>query len=467
MKLYELTESFAELFSQFEDINEYEPDTDADGQPIDGNGDIIEDVEAYKEKMLTAWFDTLEGIEGEFDEKAESIAIYIKQLKAEANILKFEKSAIAKRQSQKEREVEKLVAYLLNAMKAIGRSKVDMPHAVVSIRNNAPSLIVDDEISFIEWAEEHNLAHLLKYSMPEVKKNDVKALCKKGEEIPFVHMEAKQLLSEVLFMGLPILVLGYSGSGKSASLRNFKANELALVNVNGKSLPFRTKFTSSINSDNYIDIEDFIKKQKCKSIAIDDAQYLMANEYMRRAKETGFQKFTDIGKNFWELVKQIETLPSDTIVYFLSHIDTDENGRQKAKTIGKLLDEKISVEGMFTTVLKTVVVDGKYLFATQTDGNDTCKSPIGLFDSMYISNDLKIVDEALRTYYSMQPEQYCDECKAPILSDGKRTVKQIIDGTTKNYGRQLCMQCVAKLIKQKKQEKQREGAGNAASTVSE
>ena len=218
-------------------------------------------------------------------------------------------------------------------------------------------------------------------------------------------------------MGLPILVLGYSGSGKSASLRNFKANELALVNVNGKSLPFRTKFTSSINSDNYIDIEDFIKKQKCKSIAVDDAQYLMANEYMRRAKETGFQKFTDIGKNFWELVKEVETL--------------------------------------------------KYLFATQTDGNDTCKSPIGLFDSMYISNDLKIVDEALRTYYSMQPEQYCDECKAPILSDGKRTVKQIIDGTTKNYGRQLCMQCVAKLIKQKKQEKQREGAENATSTVSE
>ena len=95
MKLYELTESFTELFSRFEGINEYEPDTDADGQPIDDNGDIIEDVEAYKEKMLTAWFDTLEGIEGEFDEKAENIAIYIKQLKAEANILKFEKSAIA------------------------------------------------------------------------------------------------------------------------------------------------------------------------------------------------------------------------------------------------------------------------------------------------------------------------------------------------------------------------------------
>lgn len=194
MKLYELTESFAELFSQFEDINEYEPDTDEDGQPIDGNGDIIEDVEAYKEKMLTAWFDTLEGIEGEFDEKAESIAIYIKQLKAEANILKFEKSAIAKRQSQKEREVEKLAAYLLNAMKAIGRSKVDMPHAVVSIRNNAPSLIVDNEAEFVSWAQENNDS-LLEYIMPKVKKNDVKKLCKNGEAIPFVHMESKQSLS--------------------------------------------------------------------------------------------------------------------------------------------------------------------------------------------------------------------------------------------------------------------------------
>lgn len=194
MKLYELTESFAELFSQFEDINEYEPDTDADGQPIDGNGDIIEDVEAYKEKMLSAWFDTLEGIEGEFDEKAESIAVYIKQLKAEANILKFEKSAIAKRQSQKEREVEKLAAYLLNAMKAIGRSKVDMPHAVVSIRNNAPSLIVDNEAEFVSWAQENNDS-LLEYIMPKVKKNDVKKLCKNGEAIPFVHMESKQSLS--------------------------------------------------------------------------------------------------------------------------------------------------------------------------------------------------------------------------------------------------------------------------------
>lgn len=194
MKLYELTETFANLFGQFEDINDYEPDTNADGQPIDGNGDIIEDVEAYKGKMLTAWFDTLEGIEGEFEEKVESIAIYYKQLTAEARMLKAEKATIATRQSQKERQIKSLETYLFNSMKAIGRNKVDMPKAVVTIRNNAPSLVVDDEIKFVNWAQKNN-DNLLKYEMPSIKKNDVKALCKKGEKIPFVHMESKQSLS--------------------------------------------------------------------------------------------------------------------------------------------------------------------------------------------------------------------------------------------------------------------------------
>lgn len=262
-------------------------------------------------------------------------------------------------------------------------------------------------------------------------------------------------------MGLPVLILGFSGSGKSTSLRNFGADELALVNVNGKPLPFRTQFKSIVNSDNYEEIERFIRKDNHKAIAIDDTQYLMANEYMRRAKETGYQKFTDIGRNFWELVKLVEKLPADTIVYFLSHLDIDESGRQKAKTIGKLLDDKITVEGMFTTVLKTVVVDGNYYFATQNDGNDTTRSPMGLFDSMYIANDLKIVDEALRTYYAFQPEEKCADCGLAILSDGKRTVQQIIDGTTKCYGKQLCMNCVNRLVAKRK------GAKNAAPTVSE
>lgn len=195
MKLYELTEMYSDLFNQFDAINEWEPDTNADGMPIDDDGNIIANVDAYRNKMLTAWFDTLTGIEGEFDEKAESIAIYYKQLLAEAKMLKAEKAAIAKRQSQKEKQAESLKTYLFKSMQALGRQKIDMPRAVMSLKKNAPSLVVDDEISFVEWAEEHNFDDLLKYSMPEVKKNDVKALCKKGEEIPFVHMESKQSLS--------------------------------------------------------------------------------------------------------------------------------------------------------------------------------------------------------------------------------------------------------------------------------
>lgn len=195
MKLYELTKMYSDLFNQFDAVNEWEPDTNADGMPIDDDGNIIANVDAYRNKMLTAWFDTLTGIEGEFDEKAESIAIYYKQLLAEAKMLKAEKAAIAKRQSQKEKQAESLKTYLFKSMQALGRQKIDMPRAVMSLKKNAPSLVIDDEISFVEWAEEHNLDHLLKYSMPEVKKNDVKALCKKGEEIPFVHMESKQSLS--------------------------------------------------------------------------------------------------------------------------------------------------------------------------------------------------------------------------------------------------------------------------------
>lgn len=261
-------------------------------------------------------------------------------------------------------------------------------------------------------------------------------------------------------MGLPVLVLGFSGSGKSASMRNFGEDELSLVNVNGKPLPFRTQFRNILNSDDYSKITEFVRKQNTKSIVIDDTQYLMANEFMRRSKETGFQKFTDIGKNFWELIKLTETLPADTIVYFLSHLETGEDGRQKSKTIGKLLDEKITVEGMFTTVLKTVVVDGKYLFATQTDGNDTCKSPIGLFSSMYIDNDLKAVDEALRIYYRFKEEIKCENCGNAILPAAGRTVDVILENSVKFYGKKLCWTCVKREAKKQKEAK------NAAETVS-
>lgn len=200
-------------------------------------------------------------------------------------------------------------------------------------------------------------------------------------------------------MGVPILILGESGTGKSASMRNFKPDEIALVNVAGKPLPFRGKFEETIDSDSYRQIKKFMKESFADIVVIDDAQYLMANEFMRRSSERGYDKFTEIAVNFWDLVQAVRELPPEKIVVFMAHIDRDANGNEKIKTIGKLLDEKITVEGMFTIVLKTSVSDGKFSFMTVNNGHDTVKSPIGMFASSEIDNDLKAVITSVREYY--------------------------------------------------------------------
>lgn len=201
-------------------------------------------------------------------------------------------------------------------------------------------------------------------------------------------------------MAIPVLILGESGTGKSASLRNFEPDDLKVINVANKPLPFKNKF-ENISTDDYRTIIKELKLNKKKVAVIDDAQYLMANEFMRRATERGFDKFTEIAQNFWTLVNTVKDLPADQVVYFLAHIERDANGNEKIKTIGKLLDEKITVEGMFTIVLKTSVTDGVYSFITQNSGHDTVKSPIGMFPSIVIDNDLKYVDEKIRNYYEI------------------------------------------------------------------
>lgn len=201
-------------------------------------------------------------------------------------------------------------------------------------------------------------------------------------------------------MAIPVLVLGESGTGKSASLRNFDASEIKVINVEGKPLPFKNKF-EVFSSDNYVKILKEMQATDKPVIVIDDAQYLMANEFMRRATERGFDKFTEIAQNFWNLVNKVKELPKNQIVYFLAHIERDANGNEKIKTIGKLLDEKITVEGMFTIVLKTNVTDGVYTFLTQNSGHDTVKSPIGMFKTFAIDNDLKYVDDKIRNYYEI------------------------------------------------------------------
>ena len=203
-------------------------------------------------------------------------------------------------------------------------------------------------------------------------------------------------------MAIPVLILGQSGTGKSYSMKNFNEDEICLISVQKALLPFRKKFNETVVTDKYSEIFKAMKATNKKVIVIDDTQYLMCNEFMRRATEKGFDKFTEIAQNFWSLVVQeVNDLPTDTIVYLLCHTSTDENGVEKMKTIGKLVDEKITPEGLFTIVLKTAVSDGNYAFVTQNNGKDTVKSPEGMFSTYAINNDLKYVDEKIRNYYEL------------------------------------------------------------------
>ncbi|MGO5328708.1 AAA family ATPase [Oscillospiraceae bacterium LCP21S3_A1] len=201
-------------------------------------------------------------------------------------------------------------------------------------------------------------------------------------------------------MGIPVLILGESGSGKSTSLRNFEPSEISIFNVAGKPLPFRKKLPKATISD-YGKIMAGMQKSDKKSFAIDDSQYLLCFEMFSHAKETGYQKFTDIALNFYTLIKfVIDRLPDDVIVYFLHHTETDANGKLKAKTVGKMLDEKLTVEGLFSIVLLCQTDGTRHYFVTQSDGYTTAKSPMDMFD-LEIDNDLKFVDTKIREYFEI------------------------------------------------------------------
>lgn len=223
-------------------------------------------------------------------------------------------------------------------------------------------------------------------------------------------------------MGQLVYILGKSGTGKSFSMRNFPKDKYAVINVQGKILPFKgagqVVMTATDNSDDIIKALKVYAKQY-KSIVIDDYQYTMANEFMRRSYERGYDKFTEIGRHAWDIANTVSELPNDVIVYIMCHTDRDEEGNEKIKTIGKLLDEKICLEGMSTIVLKTNVSDGVYTFLTQNSGKDTVKSPAGMFPSYAIDNDLYYVDQKIRNYYELG-EFISDEEAAEIDEMAKK-----------------------------------------------
>lgn len=200
-------------------------------------------------------------------------------------------------------------------------------------------------------------------------------------------------------MAIKTLICGLSGTGKSTSARNLR--EVAVVNPVNKPLPFKNHFEMLNGVTESVDIIKFMKSTKAKTIIVDDFQYLLSIPYMRRIKESGWDKYNDFASNYFDIITVCDELPEDVTVYFMTHTETLEDGTETVKLIGKLLREKICIEGLFTTVLKTMVNDGKYYFITQNNGHDNVKSPLGMFDSYAIDNDLAYVDAKIRNYYEL------------------------------------------------------------------
>lgn len=201
-----------------------------------------------------------------------------------------------------------------------------------------------------------------------------------------------------------VLIMGESGTGKSTSLRNCDAAITAVVNPVGKPLPFKNHFEMLNNETDARKITRYMKEQAAagkKIIVVDDFQYILAVPYMNRIKETGWDKYNDFGANYFEIIDVCKDLPDDVVVVYMTHLETLDNGLTTVKLIGKLLREKITIEGLFTVVLRTGVNEGKYYFYTQNNGKDTVKSPLGMFPSYAIDNDLNYVVDKIRNYYEI------------------------------------------------------------------
>ena len=203
-------------------------------------------------------------------------------------------------------------------------------------------------------------------------------------------------------MGVSVLVLGASGSGKSTSLRNFEPGEVAVFDVAGKPLPFRKRLDVA-HRPSYGVIMKKLKENSRRAYVIDDANYLMAFQNFALASVKGYDKFTTMAVNFEQLLEASNATDEDTVTYYLMHPEYDADGRMKPKSIGKMLDSQLCIEGMFPIVLVAQRMEDGYRFVTQTDGNTPAKTPMGMFPDVIIDNDLKMVDSAIRDYWGMLP----------------------------------------------------------------
>lgn len=210
-----------------------------------------------------------------------------------------------------------------------------------------------------------------------------------------------------------ILIIGESGTGKSTAIETLDPKETFIIQVVNKPLPFKgfkTKYPlvknakgNRIVNNNHLEIIKVLKwlneQNHIKNVVIDDFQYILSDRYMIRATERGFDKFTEMAQDYYFIIKAAQDLREDLNIIFLSHSERKDDGTLKIKTIGKLLDDKITVEGLFTIVLNTDIEDGNYYFITQNDGRSTSKSPRGMFEDLKIPNDLQFVINKINEYY--------------------------------------------------------------------
>ena len=207
---------------------------------------------------------------------------------------------------------------------------------------------------------------------------------------------------------VPVLLIGASGSGKSTSLRNFKGEEVAVVNVLGKPLPFKSDIKAG-KCDDYATILKAIANTNKKTIVIDDANYLITNEFMNKSSVKGYDKYNELASNFWNLINGIKNIEGGKTVYLIMHEDTDEYGNVKPKTIGKLLDDKCNIQGLFTICIRSMFDNGNYIFRLKTNGQDCVKTPFGMFENETMENDLKEFDEVVREYYELDKVENKEE----------------------------------------------------------
>lgn len=226
-------------------------------------------------------------------------------------------------------------------------------------------------------------------------------------EIPYLKDEVIKILEnrrEKNMESIGVLLMGASGTGKSTSLRNLPAEETAIINVTNKPMPFRNKNGLKItNCTNYEQMINAIIKTNKRIIVIDDSSYMMTFENFDKATQKGYDKFTTMAVNYYNLIETPKKCDGEKIIYFITHEEIDENGITHPKSIGKMLSQQLVIEGLFSIVLRSMQKENQYVFQTHNDGTSVCKSPMDMFNDDFIPNDLAEVDKVIREYYGFKP----------------------------------------------------------------